>query len=100
MTSLKLSRSLLHPSSTDHGTIVQSDELAVVAKSDGEISVIVPEGAEEAELHPRQVALAVCAMRLHDEDFMRDLLELLDEEDFFEDEENGFFPSDEDEGEE
>ena len=98
MTTLKLSRSLLHPSSTDHGTIVQSDELAVVAKSDGEIAVIVPDGVEEAELHPRQVALAVCAMRLHDEDFLRDLLELLDEEDFFEDEDGqgDFFDEEDD----
>lgn len=96
MTSLKLSKSLLHPSSTDHGTIVQTDELAVVARADGEISVIVPEGAEELELHPRQVALAVCAMRLHDEAFLRELLELLDEEDLLDDEMGEGYSDDED----
>jgi hypothetical protein len=63
----------------------------------------VPDGAEEAELHPRQVALAVCAMRLHDEDFIRDLLELLDEEDLFESDSDDFLEDDDededDEGE-
>ena len=104
MTHLKLSRALLHPSSTDHGTIVQADELAVVVRDNGEISVIVPDGAEEAELHPRQVALAICAMRLHDEDFIRDLLELLDEEELFESDSDDFLEDDDededDEGDE
>jgi hypothetical protein len=95
VTHLKLSRALLHPSSTDHGTIVQADELAVVVRDNGEISVIVPDGAEEAELHPRQVALAICAMRLHDEDFIRDLLELLDEEELFESDSEDFLDDDE-----
>lgn len=66
-----------HDASTDHGTILRSDQSAVVLDADGSFRLLLAQGAEDAPASRGLLLITAIAVKLVDEEFQEELLEAL-----------------------
>lgn len=65
---------MFHEAHSDHGTVLRSDQMALIANGDGSFSLYLPRFPEGATVPLSMQLLAAVAARIDDEEWIADML--------------------------
>lgn len=69
---------MTHQAATDHGTVVQADQAALIVDPDGSFRLLLPNAAPDSEASFGHALITAIAVKMNDPEWVEDLMAALE----------------------